>query len=178
MKILENRSISLRAPEPEDLDLLYLWENETSIWQVSGTLSPFSKYILKQYLEHAGKDIYEVKQLRMIIQLRSNHRPVGAIDLFDFDPHHRRAGLGILIADPSDRRQGYAREALETMIAYCFDVLHLHQLYCHIAAGNQASLRLFREAGFVECGRKKDWLLTAAGYEDELLLQRISGPTT
>lgn len=173
MKILENQSISLRAPEPEDLDLLYIWENESSIWQVSGTLAPFSRYILKQYLEHAGKDIYEVKQLRMIIQLLSNHRPVGAVDLFDFDPQHRRAGLGILIADPSDRRQGYAREALETMSTYCFEVLHLHQLYCNIAAGNTASIKLFEEAGFRQCGRKKEWLFDGRSYEDELLFQKI-----
>ncbi len=104
MKTLENTTISLRAPELEDLDLLFIWENEPSIWQVSGTLTPFSRYILKQYLEHAGKDIYEVKQLRLMIQLKSNHRPVGAVDLFDFDPHHHRAGIGILIAEPSDRR--------------------------------------------------------------------------
>ena len=174
MKILENRNISLRAPEPEDLDLLYLWENESAIWQVSGTLSPFSRYILKQYLENAGKDIYEVKQLRMMIQLKSNHRPVGAVDLFDFDPHHRRAGLGILIADPTDRRKGYAREALETMISYCFEVLHLHQIYCNIAAGNQPSIKLFQEAGFMECARKKDWLFTGGAFEDELLFQLIN----
>jgi diamine N-acetyltransferase len=174
VKILENRSISLRAPEPEDLDLLYLWENEPSIWQVSGTLTPFSRYILKQYLDHAGKDIYEAKQLRLMIQLKSNHRPLGAIDLFDFDPHHRRAGLGILIAEPSDRRKGYAREALETMITYCFEVLHLHQLYCHIAAGNSASIKLFKEAGFQESGRKREWIFNGEHYEDELLFQMIS----
>lgn len=173
MKILENHSISLRAPEPEDLDLLYLWENESTVWHVSGTLTPFSRYILRQYLEHAGKDIYEQKQLRLIIQQRKNHRPVGAVDLFDFDPHHRRAGLGILIAEPSDRRQGYAREALESMISYCFETLHLHQLYCNIASGNTASINLFKEAGFLECGRKKDWLFHGSGYEDELLFQRI-----
>lgn len=174
MQILENRTISLRAPEPEDLDLLYIWENEPSIWQVSGTLTPFSRYILKQYLEHAAKDIYQVKQLRLMIQLISNHRPVGAVDLFDFEPHHRRAGLGILIADPSDRRQGYAREALETMTAYCFDVLHLHQVYCNIAAGNKASIKLFEEAGFKESGRKKEWLFDGSTYEDELLFQRVN----
>lgn len=173
MKILENRNISLRAPEPEDLDLLYLWENESSVWQVSGTLTPFSRYILKQYLEHAGKDIYEVKQLRLMIQLKSNHRPVGAVDLFDFDPHHRRAGLGILIAEASDRRQGYAREALETMLAYCFEVLHLHQLYCNIAAGNSASIKLFKEAGFRESGRKKEWLYDGRTFEDEFIFQKI-----
>ena len=174
MNILENRTISLRATEPGDLDLLYIWENQSAIWRVSGTLSPFSRHILKQYLEHAAKDIYEAKQLRMMIQLNSNHRPVGAVDLFDFDPHHHRAGLGILIADPSDRRQGYAREALDTMIAYCFEVLHLHQIYCNIAAGNQASIKLFQEAGFMECARKKDWLFTGSGYQDELLFQLIS----
>ena len=173
MKSLENNTISLRAPELEDLDLLYIWENEPSIWQVSGTLIPFSRYILKQYLEHAGKDIYEVKQLRLMIQLKSNHRPVGAVDLFDFDPHHHRAGIGILIAESSDRRQGYAREALETVIAYCFDVLHLHQVYCNIAAGNSASIKLFKEAEFVESGRKKDWLFDGSTYEDELLFQRV-----
>ena len=174
MKVLENNTFSLRAPEPEDLDLLYIWENEPAIWQVSGTLSPFSRFVLKQYLEHAGKDIYEVKQLRMMIQLKRNHRPVGAVDLFDFDPHHRRAGIGILIAEPSDRRQGFAREALETMITYCFEVLLLHQVFCNIAADNGASIKLFEEAGFVECGRKKDWLVDGTAYKDELLYQLIS----
>jgi diamine N-acetyltransferase len=174
VKTLENQSISLRAPELEDLDLLVIWENDPSIWQVSGTLTPFSRYILKQYLEHAGKDIYEVKQLRLMIQLKSNHRPVGAVDLFNFDPHHHRAGIGILIAEPSDRRQGYAREALETVIAYCFDVLHLHQIYCNIAAGNSASIKLFEEAGFIESGRKKEWLFDGSKYEDELLFQRVN----
>jgi diamine N-acetyltransferase len=175
VKVLENNTISLRAPEPEDLDLLYIWENEPSIWQVSGTLSPFSKFILKQYLEHAGKDIYEIKQLRLMIQLKNNHRPVGAVDLFEFDPHHRRVGIGILIAEPSDRRQGYAREALETMITYCFEVLHLHQVFCNISAENSASIKLFKEAGFKECGRKKDWLFDGNSYQDELLFQKISG---
>ena len=173
MKTLENTTISLRAPELEDLDLLYIWENEPSIWQVSGSLIPFSRYILKQYLEHAGKDIYEVKQLRLMIQLKSNHRPVGAVDLFDFDPYHHRSGIGILIAEPSDRRKGYARETLETVIAYCFDVLHLHQVYCNIATGNSASIKLFKEVGFVESGRKKDWLFDGSSYNDELLFQKV-----
>ncbi|MDF1574696.1 MAG: GNAT family protein [Bacteroidales bacterium] len=173
MPVLENHSISLRAPEPEDLDLLYIWENDPDIWQVSGTLAPFSRYVLKQYLEHSGKDIFQAKQLRLIIQLKSKRRPVGAIDLFDFDPHHHRAGVGILIAEPSDRRKGYAREALQTMVEYGFQVLHLHQLYCHIAAGNSASIKLFKEAGFVETGRKKEWLFDGSAYEDELLLQKL-----
>ena len=148
MTILENTTVSLRAPEPEDLDILYLWENNTDVWQISGTLVPFSRYILQQYLDHAHKDIFETKQLRLIIQLKENKRPVGAIDLFDFDPYHHRAGIGILIADHSDRRKGYAREALKTLMDYCSQVLHLHQIYCNIASGNTESMRLFESSGF------------------------------
>jgi len=175
VNVLENRKISLRAPEPGDLELLYLWENDTSIWRISGTLAPFSRNVLKMYLDNAGKDIYEMKQLRLIIQAKENHRPVGSIDLFDFDPHHHRAGVGILVADPSDRRKGYAREALETLMEYGFGVLNLHQLYCHIAAGNEASIALFKKAGFVQTGRKKEWTYTGKGYEDELIFQKLKG---
>ena len=173
MNKLENKTINLRAPEPEDLDLLYLWENNTDVWRISGTLVPFSRFVLKQYLENAGKDIFEMKQQRLIIQLNSNKRPVGAIDLFDFDPYHSRAGVGILIAEPSDRRKGYAREALETILDYCFQVLHLHQVYCNIASGNSASLKLFTAAGFEVVGEKKEWLNTVDGFEGELLLQLL-----
>ena len=38
---------------------------------------------------------------------------------------------------------------------------------------NEASLRLFAACGFRETGRKRDWLRTAEGWQDEVLLQRI-----
>ena len=171
MDLLEHDHISLRALEPEDLEILYLWENNPAVWQLSGTLVPYSKYILKQYLQDAGKDIFEMKQLRLIIEHREEKRPVGAIDLFDFDPYHKRAGVGVLIADQSDRGKGYAREALELLTNYCFEVLNLHQLWCNIAASNQASLKLFTSAGFEVIGTKKEWLLKGPCFEDEVLLQ-------
>ncbi len=169
-----NKTIALRAPEPEDLDIMYLWENNTSVWRISGTLVPFSKFILKQYLENAGKDIFETRQLRLIIHLNTDKRPVGAIDLFDFDPFHRRAGIGILIATPTDRGKGYAREALESMMEYCFNILSLHQLYCNVGSENHESMKLFTSAGFIPVGEKKEWLLNGQNFESEWLLQCIN----
>jgi diamine N-acetyltransferase len=70
MQNLDNIHIRLRALEPEDLETLYAWENDMSIWQLSNTLIPFSKFTLKQYLETSKMDIYEAKQLRLIIELK------------------------------------------------------------------------------------------------------------
>jgi diamine N-acetyltransferase len=172
--------ITVRAVEPEDLALLYLWENDRAVWHVSNTLVPFSRYQLKQYIESDPSNIHAHRQLRMMIDCREAGKPartVGSIDLFDFEPLHRRAGLGILIAQADDRRQGYAYEAVRQMIDYSRQVLFLHQLYCHIAASNTASIQLFGKAGFEITGTKKDWLRTETGWEDELLLQLKVAPS-
>jgi len=82
--MLKGENINLRALEPSDLDVLYNWENDTSIWKVSQTIAPFSKNILAKYLENAHQDIFTAKQLRLMIE--KNNTAIGTIELFDFDP--------------------------------------------------------------------------------------------
>ena len=80
--ILASGNISLRPLEPNDIDLLYNWENNLEIWEVSNTKTPFSRHILAQYLLESAKDIYETKQLRLVIQ-NEKSEPVGTIDSAD-----------------------------------------------------------------------------------------------
>ena len=90
---LKGKQCSLRALEPEDLDFLFELENNGTVWEISNTVRPYSRAILKDYLQNAHLDIYQVKQLRLCICDASDER-IGLIDLFDFDPKHRRAGIG------------------------------------------------------------------------------------
>ncbi len=171
---MKYEKISLRALEPEDLELLYEWENNDSYWELSNTFSPFSKYTLKRYLENSHKNIYETGQLRLMIDLIDEKKTIGTIDLFDFDPFHKRAGLGILIAPDAYRRKGYASMALICLTNYCFKTLQLHQLYCHVLANNCQSMDLFKKQGFVQTGIKKDWVKTADAYLDEFMFQLVN----
>jgi len=170
--MLRGETVYLRALEPEDLDLLYTWENDTDLWQVSNTLVPFSRKLLKEYLEQTQLDIYASKQLRMVICL-NNEKAIGFIDLFDFDPSNLRAGIGILIGDKTERNQGHAADALKTLQVYCKEKLNLHQLYCSIAADNIASRTLFEKNNFVSTGLKKDWQRSGASFIDEYFFQCI-----
>jgi diamine N-acetyltransferase len=171
---MKYKEISLRALEPEDLELLYEWENNLSYWIISNTVVPFSKYTLKRYLENSHKNIYETGQLRLMIEHIPNNTTIGTIDIFDFDPFHKRAGLGILIAKEEYRRKGYASMAIKCLVDYCFNTLQLHQIYCNILANNCESMDLFKKAGFVQSGIKKDWIMTSDGYLDEYIFQLIS----
>ena len=170
---MQYKNIRLRALEPEDLELLYKWENNVDYWAISNTITPFSKYILKLYLENSHKSIFETGQLRLMIDHIEDKTTIGTIDVFEFDPFHKRAGIGILIADEDYRKKGFAAMSLTCLINYCFKTLQLHQLYCNIISTNTESIELFVKQGFEPMGIKKDWVLTQTGYVDVHMFQLI-----
>lgn len=174
MNILETDIIRLRALEPEDVNILYKWENDTNLWKMSSTVAPFSKYVLRRFIENQRYDIYETKQIRLIIELKETGKPVGAIDLFDLDPTNRRAAVGIVVYDEQDQGKGYASSALTAMILYAFQTLCLNQLYCNIFSNNIKSLGLFKKKGFTIIGLKQEWVKTTSGWLDEYMLQLIN----
>jgi diamine N-acetyltransferase len=171
MTLLKNDMIKLRPLEPEDLDLLYAWENDTSMWASGSTVSPYSRYTLKEYIARSHRSIYEMRQLRLMIEVSGV--ATGLTDMYDFDPHNRRAAVGILL-DPAHRRKGIATEALSILVDYAFSFLKLHQLYAYIPADNESSKALFKRCGFTVSGILTDWILTGDGYSDVLPVQLIN----
>lgn len=171
---LKGSLVYLRALEPEDLELIYKIENDEDLWELTTTITPFSKFLLKQYLKNSHRDIYEVKQLRLVICNSQTHEALGMIDLFDYEPKNKRAGLGILIFNSSERGKGYGAEALKLTIQYAFKHLELHQLYANILEENAASINLFEKQDFLQSGLKKDWIRTDEGFKNEYLYQLIN----
>lgn len=171
--MMQNEQLLLRAPEPEDLDLLYAWENDPNGWENGITLAPISRFSIREHILEAGKNIYENGQTRLIIELKSDHKPIGVVDLFDFDPHHKRAGVGILI-DVAYRRKGMAKKALQLLEEYAFNHLILNQLYCLISENNLGSKRLFESVGFQQSGLLKNWINRAGHHQSVVIYQCLA----
>ncbi|MBC2845499.1 GNAT family N-acetyltransferase [Winogradskyella flava] len=174
MVTLKGEHIYLRALEPEDLDFVYKVENDTSLWHLSDTQTPYSRFLIKRYLQNAKQDIFEAKQLRLAICTNSDDNTIGLIDVFDFNIKNKRAGIGILIQDQSDRLKGFGKEALNLLVHYCFKTLHLRQVYANISEDNEVSLKLFKTNGFKKIGLKKDWSFDGDKFSNEYILQRIN----
>ena len=171
--MLENTKIRLRAIEPQDLKRLYEWENDTALWSLGNTIVPYSKYVLREFIKNADKDIFTTKQLRLMIDSKPNNETVGCVDLYDFDVFHQRIALGILIDKPY-RNKGLAAEALSLTIDYCFSFLKLKQIYCYIPANNETSVKIFQKCGFSQSGILKDWIKTTDGFCDVFIFQKIN----
>ena len=171
---LTGNLISLRALEPSDADILYRWENNMDLWNVSFTQVPFSKFILEEFVNTAHNDIYTNKQLRLMMVRTSDQSTVGIIDLFDFEPQHARCGIGIYVHEDA-QKNGFAAQSIQLIKTYCFDTLLLKQIYVHVSKNNEASLSLFDKAGFERTALKKSWNRTGLNsYEDVWFMQHIN----
>lgn len=168
-----NTDIYLRAIEPEDMDVLYKWENDTRLWQKGGSITPFSRYVIRQYIANSVQDIYEIKQLRMMIIEKATDIAVGTIDLYEFDALNKRAGVGILI-DEDYQRRGYALQSLQCIERYAFGHLQLHQVFAHIGRNNLSSISLFAKAGYEQTARLKNWLANNKAFVDVVVMQRFN----
>ena len=163
------RRLSLRALEPEDLDFLYTIENDEDMWDMGCANVPYSRYALSNYILSGTCDIYADKQMRLLMQDEEG-APVGLLDLFNFDPKHLRAEVGIAV-DRHRRDLGYGHEALLQIEKYARHTLHLHQLYAIVVCSNVRSLTMFRKAGFVDGALLKDWVFDGKNYQDALVMQ-------
>lgn len=172
MPLLHDDKITLRALEPDDLDALCAYENDTTLWAVGTTIAPFSRKQLREYIASYDNDIFRARQLRLMIVETVGSRTIGTLDLFDFDPANARIGIGVLI-DSRFARQGFGTRAVNLAAVYCARVLGVHQLYAHIPADNRPSIGLFRKCGFRPAGRLRAWLRRGRTFSDVLIVQRL-----
>lgn len=121
-------TVKLRALEPEDLEFFYSIENDPELWDVSDYTTPYSRYVLHDFIANSTCDIYKDGQVRWAIE-NEEGEVVGMIDLTNFDPHHSRAETGIVIAKKY-RRNKYALSALLQLISYAGSVLHPSPTLC------------------------------------------------
>ncbi|ADV44501.1 GCN5-related N-acetyltransferase [Bacteroides helcogenes P 36-108] len=174
MSYFVSERLHLRAMEPEDLEIMYAMENDPQNWDVTNFNVPYSKFILRQYIENSQCDMFADRQLRMMIVRHEDDAVVGTVDITDFSPLHSRGEIGIVV-QREYQSKGYAKEALDLLCDYVFGFLFLKQLTAHISTDNEASIQLFKSCGFAECGLLKEWWCVGGQYKDVVLLQRLRG---
>ena len=171
MLMLKDSKVILRAVEPEDLELMYLLENDESLWDTSSTTVPYSAHLLKEYIKECSCNFYKDGAVRLAIALPSGIA-VGFINLQNYDPQHQRAEVGIVVMREF-HRMGLARHSLLIMGEYAKDVLHLHQLYAYVQSDNVAARHLFHSVGYIEAGMLKHWTHCVAGWKDTVVYQLL-----
>lgn len=151
----KNELLTLRALEPDDVDTIYIWENDITEWYSRHNMTPMSRYLIWQYIQSYDGTLYGGNQLRLMVCL-ADGTPVGTVDLYDIDTANRRAWVGIYIARLW-RNRGYARETLRQISRYAYDHLAIAHLAAEVAADNEPSCKLFEAAEYHQVGCLHAW---------------------
>lgn len=173
--MIANERIELRAPERDDVESIFMAENDRDKYESSPSpQAPVSHLQVWEYVNSYAADPFGQGELRLMIVDRPSGRTVGIIDLTQVDGRARRAAVGIYIFE-NFRRQGYAAAAVELMCAYAADTLDLHQLWAMVAVDNRPSVALFDKCAFKSAGRLRSWVRSGRQYRDVLVFQRLFG---
>lgn len=170
--ILQEDNIILRAVEPQDLDFMFLAENDTRAWSVAATVAPMSRYMIQQYIDAYRADIYQDRQLRLIAVHALTGERIGIADLYDYDPRNSRAGVGIYIT-PQQRAKGYGRQLLAALTRYAQEYVGIHMLYALIGSDNTPSLATFRHCDYIETATLPHWIKGAQGYTSAVMVIKV-----
>lgn len=90
------------------------------------------------------------------------------------DHYNSRCNAGIGLGyDKQDWGKGYAREALQAVIAYCFNELNLNRIGAEIYEFNARSIRLFEGLGFQREGIRRGYIFKDGQFKDEYLYSLV-----
>jgi len=145
--MLVGKDIVLRSLKLDDLDFLFSIENNISYFEYSDSPSFYSKEDLSEFISNSTDDIIKYNQIRFVIE--HYEKPIGLIDLFDYNKRLRKAGIGIIIVEDF-QNMGFGTESLKLLISYCWKKLDLQHLYANIKASNIKSIKLFEKLGFIQ----------------------------
>jgi diamine N-acetyltransferase len=149
--ILHGQKSKLKLALPSDAPLILQWENNPAFWPITEQPGPFELAQIEEALHQSGS-LERHQQARWIVH-DLTMRPVGLLDLFNFDAAQKKAGIGILIGSPSDRQKGYASDAIRTLLLRLRAIQQIETLECMIHEDNFQSLHLFQHLGFIEISR-------------------------
>jgi RimJ/RimL family protein N-acetyltransferase len=91
---------------------------------------------------------------------------IGVAYSVGISPYNKYCLVGVTIGERSKWAQGFGKEALQLLLAYCFEDLGMHRVTAETYEYNPAWDRLVRSIGFKLEGVRREHLLRDGKYHD------------
>jgi [ribosomal protein S5]-alanine N-acetyltransferase len=162
---LKGERVHLRALEEGDLTSDYLqWLNDEEVCRFnSHAVFPNTESRMKSYFNSLqGQD----KNIVLAIIHTDSKKHIGNVSLQNINWISRNAEFAILLGDKEFWRDGYGEEAARLIVAYGFQRLNLHRIYCGTLDGNEGMVKLAQKLKMIEEGRRREAIFKNGKYID------------
>jgi [ribosomal protein S5]-alanine N-acetyltransferase len=157
--ILDTARLTLRPLREDDVDSLFAMYSDAEFMRYWSFAPMTHIEQAQEYLSRLIEGSASGKQLLCAIELREAKKLIGTCTLFSVYEPSLRAEIGFGISREF-WRQGYAREAVDALIAHGFSKHGLRRLEADIDPRNSGSARVLERAGFVREGLLRErWVI-------------------
>jgi RimJ/RimL family protein N-acetyltransferase len=167
--MLEGNTVRLRKLEPNDLERVLRWINDSEVTQFLAARYPMSRAAEERWLERMTSQPPE-DGLALAIEVRADVRHIGTIGLSAPSREHRRSTLGIMIGDKECWSRGYGTDAVLTLLRHAFEFMNLHRIDLRVWSENERAIACYRRCGFALEGRLRQDLYQSGRYHDVLVM--------
>jgi len=153
-ELLESERLLYKPLSIEHLSREYIsWLNDPEVTKYLETGGNYTMDMLKDYL-------IEIEQKEILfwgIHIKESLIHIGNIKIDPINLRHNVAEYGIMMGRKSEWGKGYAKEASQTIIDYCFKKLGIRKISLGVVANNLTAYNLYKKLGFETEGiLKKD----------------------
>ena len=151
-KRLDWQNTRLTPLEDSDLDLLYIWQNEPHLRDLTmGFRFPVQRETVKEWITIQRE---QNAKSRVVFAIRQQDVLVGTARLHNIDQYQRIASLGIYIGENKRRNRGIGFVSCSLIIDYAFSGLDLRKIGLEVVSFNKNAIRLYEKLGFKKEGVK------------------------
>ncbi len=171
--ILRGDRIALSQVQIRDATDQYLsWLNDVEVNKFLETR--WISQTLATVISHIEKVSSSPTEVLLKIMLINEGKHIGNIKIGPIDTNNKSAELSYFIGDKSFWGHGYATEAINLCVDYCFKTLCLHKIQAGCYEKNIGSQKALLKSGFELEGRLRKRILDIdSNWQDHLWFGRI-----
>lgn len=162
--------VFIRLLEEADAAVSWKWRNDPKVWKYTGS-KPDKPITYAIELEWIKKVLQRQNEIRFAICERETGNYIGNVQLTDINGYD--AAFHIFIGDKQSWGRGYGTEATCLMLKYGFNVLKLQSIWLDVKKENNAAIKAYEKAGFLDVF-DYDHYRRMAVYQSDKIEKKIS----
>ena len=170
MKEIRTERLLIKTPEIDDkFELTQLINDKDVIKWLSEIPFPYTLCHAEEFIERSRERV--LKQESYNFMIFQDKKMIGGIGLSEFNNKSCQVGYWL---GKKYWGNGFATEALKSILDFGFDQLSLEKIYAAYKIGNEGSIRVLNKSGF-EYSRKKyeyDSVLNEEVFLTEMILRK------
>jgi len=140
------------------------WLNDPEVYLFLETGGNYSMDDLRSYVNTA----IEKKTLFWAIVQKDNGNHIGNIKIDPVNERHLTGEYGIMMGDKESWGKGFAHEATDALLKYCFQTLGLRKVLLGVVKDNDNAVKLYHRLGFITEGEFREHGFYNGKYCDTL----------